>query len=56
MKIKLRPGDRATREVMRDAHEDGRHGDGTKTDVLTHWASCCAECHWQHHYEIERGL
>lgn len=56
IKLKLKPGDRLTREVMRAAHDDGRHGDGSKRDVLAHWATCCCDCFWQHYYEVELGL
>jgi hypothetical protein len=54
--LTLRPGDRRTRDAMRDAHDHGRHGDGTKTDVLAHWAECCADCHavWRYEHGPQR--
>lgn len=49
--IMCKPGDKRTREVMRQAHEDGRHGDGSKLDVLVYWAGVCYDCNAQHYYE-----
>jgi hypothetical protein len=51
----LRPGDRKTRQLMREAHDAGRHGDGTKEDVLSYWAETCADCNAQHYYEHGSG-
>jgi hypothetical protein len=53
--ITLMPGDRETRKAMLEAHELGRHGDGSKLPILTYWAEVCADCYWQHHYEIVLG-
>jgi len=56
-KIQLRPTDRRTRDALRAAHDDGRHGpDDAPLDVLEHWATCCADCHARWHYEIHHGL
>jgi hypothetical protein len=49
--IQLHPGDRATRAAMREAHDLGRHGDGTQPDVLAYWASICADCNATWRYE-----
>lgn len=52
----LRPGDRQTRHLMREAHDIGRHGDGTKEDVLRYWGETCADCNAHYHYEHGDGV
>lgn len=54
--ITLKMGDKQTRKVMLEAHEHGRHGDGSKPDVLAYWAEVCADCYWEHHYEVVHPL
>lgn len=52
--IALRPGDRRTREAMREAHDDDRHRlpHPEALDVLAHWAECCADCNAIWRYEV----
>lgn len=55
--ITLNSGDRRTRDAMREAHDDGRHGGGNAPhDVLAHWATCCADCNARHRYEVQDVL
>lgn len=50
--IHLCSGDRSLRKANTEAHDAGRHGDGTKADVLAHWASFCADCNAIWRYEF----
>lgn len=50
--INLRPMTREVRAAMREAHDDGRHGDGSAADVVTYWAETCADCHAVWRYEV----
>lgn len=51
MKVECRPGDRRFREGMKEAHDAGRHGDGTRADVVLYWAGICLDCHARLRYE-----
>jgi hypothetical protein len=44
---------RLNRAAMREAHDNGRHGDGSKKDVVMYWASHCSDCHAVYRYEYE---
>jgi hypothetical protein len=46
---------RDVRDGFREAHDAGHHGDGTKEDVLLHWAEFCADCNAAHHYTFGTG-
>ena len=49
--IKLRAGDKLTRQAMRSAHLLGRHGTAedltvvAPSPVLSYWAGTCTDCH-----------
>lgn len=49
--VTLIPGRRDVRAAMKEAHDMGRHGDGSQLDVLRYWAGCCVDCNAQHYYE-----
>lgn len=52
-KITYRKTDKLTRQAMRQAHDEGRHGpENAPVDVLTYWAETCADCNARYRYEI----
>lgn len=54
--ITLKPGDRATRDAMREAHDMGRHGaPDAPYDILLQWAGICSDCNARYHYEFGDG-
>ena len=42
---------RRTRVAAAEAHEEGRHGDGTVPGVVDYWRVICADCAAIWHYE-----